>query len=79
VILSNVSGARSKIKFADKIVHRLSAFGPYIPPASCLIVCHTYAFSTRMHVTMENNLPFTAKQLCERMNQILEESIKTHN
>jgi hypothetical protein len=61
IIISNVSGSRSRFLFGNSEVEHISAFGPFVPPCSIIAVCHTYAGELTVHVTADNNLPFTSK------------------
>lgn len=79
ILLSNVSGSRTYLRCGDQDILHISAFGPYVPPASMIFICHTYCNETTIHVTSDQNLPFTAKQISNKLNEILDEFIAEHN
>lgn len=78
IVVSNVSGPKKEFDFFGRKVMTYSAFSPVIPPANITVIIQTYNNFTRAHVTCQQGLPFTSKEICEGINRVLDAEIQRY-
>ena len=75
IIMSNVLASKIPFWFLGKTVHKYSAFSPFIPPANLTFIVQTYVEDVWVHVTAQNGICLTAREICDKIEEVLENEI----